>query len=92
MVKLILITHGNLGEALLETASTICCCEGQPITAFSVSGKVNLEELEESVKNSLSTEGTVILVDSFGGTSSNIALKCAFGNKDISVICGNGYE
>lgn len=88
MVKLILITHGNLGSALLETASEICCCAKQNITAFSVSGKVNLAELETEVKRSFGEEGTLILVDSFGGTSSNIALKCSVEKDNVSVICG----
>ena len=88
MVKLILITHGNLGSALLETASVICCCAKQSITVFSVSGKVNLEELGTKIKESLSEEGTLIMVDSFGGTSSNIALKCAAENDKVSVVCG----
>ena len=88
MVKLILITHGNLGESLLDTASVICCCARQNITAFSVSGKINLDELEAKIKSSIDGEGALILVDSFGGTSANIALKCAAENNKISVVCG----
>ena len=88
MVKLILISHGNLGECLLDTASVICCCAKQNITAFSVSGKVNLDELEAKIKNSIGKENALILVDSFGGTSANIALKCAVENNKISVVCG----
>lgn len=88
MVKLILITHGNLGDSLLETASVICCCARQSITAFSVSGKINLEELEMKIKKSFCSDGTLIMVDSFGGTSSNIALKCSVENAKVSVVCG----
>lgn len=88
MVKLILITHGNLGLSLLETASVICCCAKQNITAFSVSGKVNLDEIEKQIRESFTENGTLVMVDSFGGTSSNVALKCAAGNDKVSVICG----
>ena len=88
MVKLILITHGNLGESLLETASVICCCAKQNVTALSVSGKVNLDELEKQIKTYFTDEGTLIMVDSFGGTSANIALKCAAENNKVSVVCG----
>ena len=88
MVKLILITHGNLGESLLDTASVICSYARQNITAFSVSGKVNLEELEKKIKNSVGQDDALILVDSFGGTSANISLKCAAENNKISVVCG----
>ena len=88
MVKLILITHGNLGEALLDTASVICSCARQNITAFSVSGKVNLYELETKIKSSVGQDGALILVDSFGGTSANVSLKCSAENSKISVVCG----
>ncbi len=88
MVKLILITHGNLGEALLNTASAICCCVKGNIIAFSVTGKVNLDDLEKKIKNSFIGESALIMVDSFGGTSSNIALKCYAENNNISIVCG----
>ncbi|MBO7605425.1 MAG: hypothetical protein J6S61_03035 [Elusimicrobiaceae bacterium] len=88
MVKLILITHGNLGESLLNTASVICCCAKQNITAFSISGKVNLGEIETKIRESFTEYGTLIMVDSFGGTSSNVALKCSAGNDKVFVVCG----
>lgn len=88
MVKLVLITHGNLGEALLNTATAICCCTRQDITTFSVTGKVNLNEIESKIKKSFTREETLIMVDSFGGTSSNIALKCFAENNNISIACG----
>ena len=56
--------------------------------SFSVSGKVNLEDIENNIKGSFGENGTLILVDTFGGTSSNIALKCVLDRKDVSVICG----
>ncbi len=89
MVKIILVTHGSLGAALIETASAICCCcDTKKVLSFTVSGKVNLENIEKQIKNSFDKNGTLILVDSFGGTSSNIALKCAVNQKDVAVICG----
>ena len=88
MVKIILITHGNLGDCLLDTAQSICGCNKPNISFFSVTGKVNLEEIEQKIKTSLGKDGSLILVDSFGGTSCNIALKCAEKNKGVYVICG----
>ena len=89
MVKLILITHGGLGQALVETAANICCCAASnKITVFSVSGKVNLEEIESELKAKFNPEGTLVLVDTFGGTACNLALKAAAENKDVQVICG----
>ncbi len=89
MVKIILITHGSLGMALIETASAICCCcDTKKVLSFTVSGKVNLEDIESKIKNSFDKDGTLILVDSFGGTSSNIALKCSVNQNNVAVICG----
>ena len=89
MVKLILITHGNLGKALVETAANICCCAAESkIAVFSVSGKVNLEEIESKIKADFSPEGTLIFVDTFGGTACNLALKAAINKGNAQVICG----
>ena len=89
MVKLILITHGNLGQALLETVSNICCCAAESkITVLSVSGKVNLDETENKIKANSGQDGTLILADTFGGTACNLALKCAEGKDDVFVIPG----
>ena len=89
MVKIILITHGSLGASLIETASAIYSChDAKEIVNFTVSGKVNLENIENEITNSFGKNGTLILVDGFGGTSSNIALKCAVNRNDVAVICG----
>lgn len=87
MVKIILITHGNFGQALLKTASSLSCFQGQDISVISISGKVNLEEVENKIKN-LCMSDTLILVDVFGGTACNVALKCSFGKENVFVICG----
>ena len=89
MVKLILITHGNLGQALFDTASTICCClSSGKIAVFSVSGKVNLDEMESKIKADFGQDGTLILVDTFGGTACNLALKCTADERKVLVIPG----
>ena len=89
MVKLILITHGVLGQVLVETAASICCCAASSkVTVFSVSGKVNLDELENKIKASLGQEDTLILADIFGGTACNLALKCVAGKENVLVVPG----
>jgi len=89
MVKLILITHGALGQALVDTAASICCCAAQKkIDVFSISGKVNLGEIENKIKAVLGQDGGIILVDTFGGTACNVALKCAVNMANVSVIAG----
>lgn len=89
MVKLILITHGTLGQALVDTAASICCCAAaKKITVFSISGKVDLEKIENKIKADLGQVGGIILVDTFGGTACNVALKCAVDRADVAVIAG----
>ena len=88
MVKIILISHGNLGKCLLETAAEICGCNVNEVADFTVSGKVNLEQIESEIKTIINTQDCLIFVDIFGGTASNIALKCAVGKSNVSVICG----
>ncbi len=88
MVKIILITHGTLGECLLDTVSAISGCNKQNILVLSVSGKVNLEETENKIKEYSAGGGALVLVDSFGGTSCNIALKCSAEMQDIYIVCG----
>jgi len=89
MVKLILITHGNFGQALIETVANICCCSAsKKINVFSVSGKVNLDEIENNIKSNLGQDGTLILVDTFGGTACNIALRCVLNKDNAAVIPG----
>ena len=44
MVKIILVAHGPLAPALLETASGICCFEQNSVRAYSVSGKADLAD------------------------------------------------
>ena len=67
MVKIILISHGNMAQALLETAAQIGSFDTKEIDTFSVSGKGDLENLPTKLLNSLGNNGTLILVDTFGG-------------------------
>ena len=73
MVKIILVTHGEMAKAMLDTAAKICSFDENTIDVFTVSGKVNLHNIESGIKQKIDPAGTLILVDTFGGTSCNVA-------------------
>jgi len=88
MVKIILVTHGDMAKALLSTAANICSFDEHLIDVFTVSGKINLEDLSAGIKDKLDPSGTLILVDTFGGTSCNLAATLTHGMENVNVVCG----
>ena len=88
MVKIILISHGNMARALLETASQIGSFDIAEIDTFSVSGKGDLELLPRKLINSLGQSGTLILVDTLGGSSCNTAVQNTQHLQNVKVVCG----
>jgi mannose/fructose-specific phosphotransferase system component IIA len=88
MVKIILVTHGDMAKAMIETASKICSFCTKSVDLFTVSGKVNLELIAQDIKKKIDPAGTLILVDVFGGTSCNLAASLTHGMPGVHVICG----
>lgn len=88
MVKIILVTHGDMAKALLSTAANICSFEEHSIDVFTVSGKIDLEDLSAGIKDKLDPSGTLILVDTFGGTSCNLSATLTHGMENVNVVCG----
>lgn len=91
MVKIILVTHGNLGSQLLETAAQII---GKPtdegFATFCVTASSSVEEESASLKKALGEceEGAVILTDIFGGSATNISLTASKDFSNCYVITG----
>ncbi len=88
MVKIILISHGNMAQALLETASKIGSFDISEIPAFSVSGKGDLESLPTKILSTLGQDGTLILVDTLGGSSCNKAVQATQHLQNVKIVCG----
>ncbi len=88
MVKIILVAHGCLASALLETASNICCFEQKSVRAYSISGRVDLDKIAEDIKASAQGAEVLVLADTFGGSSCNMALNCTSGMENVKVVCG----
>ena len=91
MVGLVVVTHGNLGEALLETAEHILNRPLEQVTRVTVEWNDPLDEIEKKVRRAVKTvmggEGVVVVTDMFGGTPSNISLAFV-GEGPIAVVTG----
>lgn len=77
MVGIVLVTHGNLANELMNVCVGIAGgCSQVSIVSFSAkeSRQVLCEKVEQTICNAEKGEGVLILVDSFGGSPSTICL------------------
>ncbi|MBR2866037.1 MAG: PTS sugar transporter subunit IIA [Elusimicrobiaceae bacterium] len=90
MVKLILVTHGNLAQYMLETASQILGKAAEGIDTLSVTTSSSIEQGAETLKALLAQEqeGAIVLTDIFGGSATNIALTATKDMPKCHVITG----
>ncbi len=90
MIGIVLLTHGQLGNALLETLEGIMGPQEQ-VACIGVSqgddAEIKRDELYEAIDSTNTGKGVVVLTDMFGGTPSNLAM-AALGVKQIEVIAG----
>jgi mannose PTS system EIIA component len=77
MIGIVIVTHSQLGEALIEAAEFISGSRPQGIIAVSIDLNQNVDRLREKVavgiKKVSQDQGVLILTDMFGGTPSNIS-------------------
>ena len=77
MTGILLVTHANLGSALIETAELILGEPPQNIDFVSINITENPESLRKKIKTGISKvkadRGVLILTDMFGGTPSNLS-------------------
>ena len=91
MVKIILVTHGNLAKEMLETAGLII---GKPtddgFATFAVTTAASVEKEAAKLKELLTTchEGAIVLTDIFGGSATNISLMASKDLTNCYVITG----
>jgi PTS system mannose-specific IIA component len=90
MIGILLLTHGPLGHAILETLEGIVG-EQEQISCIAIctgdDAEVKRDELHKTIDTLNTSKGVVILTDMFGGTPSNLAMS-ALGLKPIEVIAG----
>ncbi len=91
MVKIILVTHGQLAQQMLETAGQII---GKPsdegFASFSVTAAASVEKEAAELQEFLQTceDGAIILTDIFGGSATNISLTASKDLAGCHVITG----
>ncbi len=78
MIGIVIVTHGGLGDALIETAELILEAPLEATTSVSVDLKVMAEKLRKKIDSGIKAvdegDGVLILTDMFGGTPSNLSL------------------
>jgi len=77
MIGIVVVTHSQLGEALIEAAEFIVGSWLEGVVSVSIDLNQNVDKLREKVvagiKKAGREEGILILTDMFGGTPSNIS-------------------
>jgi mannose PTS system EIIA component len=91
MVGIVIVTHSQLGDALIEAAEFILGSKPEATIAVSVDLKENAEKLRGKIDNAIKKvrhpQGVLILTDMFGGTPSNLSYSFLEEGK-IEVISG----
>ena len=76
MIGIIIVTHGHLGDALIEAAEFIIGNRPEAIESISINLSENAEilraKIAQGIKKVEGQEGILILTDMFGGTPSNL--------------------
>lgn len=91
MIGILIITHKELGNALIEAAEFILDEKPEDLLSISIDINENAEKLRNkidvAIKKVMQPNGVLILTDMFGGTPSNLSY--SFLEEDrIEVISG----
>ena len=77
MIGIVIVTHSQLGDALIEAAEFIIGNRPDALESVSIDLSENAEVLRariaEGIKKVKSEDGVLILTDMFGGTPSNLS-------------------
>ena len=91
MVGIVIVTHSQLGDALIEAAEFIIGKRPEALVSVSIdlneSAEVLRGKIAAGIKKVKSKEGVLILTDMFGGTPSNLSYSFLEEGK-IEVISG----
>ncbi len=90
MVNIILVTHGNLAQQMLDTAAQIIGKPAEGFATFAVTTVASVEQEAAKLKAQLETcqDGALILTDIFGGSATNISLTASKDLSNCYVITG----
>jgi PTS system mannose-specific IIA component len=91
MIGKLLLSHGDLARALLTAVEKISGCAAKGFSALCLDWGDNVESATAKVAQAIAEldqgEGVLVLVDMYGGTPSNVALKLRDG-KRVEVVAG----
>lgn len=77
MTGIVIVTHSNLGSALIEAAEFIFGDRPEATIAVSIDLNEDVEklrkEISEAIKKVTRKDGVIVLTDMFGGTPSNLS-------------------
>ena len=77
MIGILVVTHSNLGDALIEAAEFVIGNRPESVESVSINLGENAEKLrgkiEIGIKKVEKSKGVLILTDMFGGTPSNLS-------------------
>ena len=77
MIGIVIVTHSELGDALIGAAEFIIGSRPESIESVSIDLSENAEKLrgkiDRGIKKVMGEEGVIILTDMFGGTPSNLS-------------------
>ena len=77
MIGIVIVTHSQLGDALINASELILGHKPENVVSVSIDLSENAVDLRkkiaESIKKVNEQEGTIILTDMFGGTPSNLS-------------------
>ncbi len=91
-VGLCLISHNRIGEALLDTATSMLGGRPLPVTVIPVTSVCDPDKVLAQAKAAIRTvdqgDGVIVLTDMYGSTPSNIATALRRDNDRVVVIAG----
>ena len=77
MIGIVVVTHKQLGDALIDAAEFILGARPDRVVSVSININENADKLREKISEGIKTvnmkEGVLILTDMFGGTPSNLS-------------------
>lgn len=91
MIGIVIVTHRNLGAALLQAAEFVLNAPLQKAVALSVDVKEPVEKLRRDIARAIreadDKSGVLLLTDMFGGTPSNLGVSFLAKGK-VEVLSG----
>ena len=91
-VALLIVTHGEVGQALLDSAHAMLGGSVLKAGVISVSNESDPDEVagevEAAISSSSQVDGVLLLTDIYGATPSNIAMRFQDDEAKVMVVSG----